>query len=38
MSLAHGRVEARLRKGRAERGAWLKDSEGNMLGMGQAIK
>jgi predicted enzyme related to lactoylglutathione lyase len=25
-------------KGRAERGAWFRDSEGNMLGMGQAIK
>ncbi|RDH79844.1 VOC family protein [Mycolicibacterium moriokaense] len=25
-------------KGRAERGAWFRDSEGNMLGLGQAIK
>jgi hypothetical protein len=65
MSLAHGRVEARLpakdlghygipglarsnnivdipdnypSKGRAERGAWFQDSEGNMLRIGQAIK
>ena len=25
-------------KGRAERGAWFRDSEGNMLGAGQAIE
>jgi catechol 2,3-dioxygenase-like lactoylglutathione lyase family enzyme len=25
-------------KGRAERGAWFRDSEGNMLGIGQAIR
>lgn len=25
-------------KGRAERGAWFRDSEGNMLGIGQAVK
>jgi hypothetical protein len=25
-------------KGRAERGAWFRDSEGNMLGIGQAIE
>ena len=24
-------------KGRAERGAWFRDSEGNLLGMGQAV-
>jgi catechol 2,3-dioxygenase-like lactoylglutathione lyase family enzyme len=24
-------------KGRAERGAWFRDSEGNMLGIGQAV-
>lgn len=26
------------RDGRAERGAWLRDSEGDMLGIGQAIE
>ena len=25
-------------KGRAERGAWFRDSEGNLLGIGQAVK
>jgi catechol 2,3-dioxygenase-like lactoylglutathione lyase family enzyme len=25
-------------KGRAERGAWFRDSEGNLLGMGQAVR
>jgi hypothetical protein len=25
-------------KGRAERGAWFRDSEGNLLGMGQALR
>jgi catechol 2,3-dioxygenase-like lactoylglutathione lyase family enzyme len=25
-------------KGRAERGAWFRDSEGNLLGMGQVIR
>jgi catechol 2,3-dioxygenase-like lactoylglutathione lyase family enzyme len=25
-------------KGRAERGAWFRDSEGNMLGLGQVIR
>jgi len=25
-------------KGRAERGAWFRDSEGNLLGLGQAVK
>jgi hypothetical protein len=25
-------------KGRAERGAWFRDSEGNLLGMGQATR
>jgi hypothetical protein len=25
-------------KGSAERGAWFRDSEGNMLGIGQAIR
>jgi hypothetical protein len=24
-------------KGRAERGAWFRDSEGNLLGLGQAV-
>jgi hypothetical protein len=25
-------------KGRAERGAWFRDSEGNMLGIGQPLR